>query len=43
MLHDEFEIRHTTLQFEVGSGESCGVGDGCTAPAEAPRLAHQHA
>ena len=24
MLHDEFEIRHTTLQFEVGSGIPCG-------------------
>ncbi|AGK57251.1 cation diffusion facilitator family transporter [Hyphomicrobium denitrificans 1NES1] len=24
MLHDEFEIRHTTLQFEVGSDIPCG-------------------
>jgi cobalt-zinc-cadmium efflux system protein len=24
MLHDEFEIRHATLQFEVGSGNPCG-------------------
>ncbi|MFT3731667.1 MAG: cation diffusion facilitator family transporter [Hyphomicrobium sp.] len=29
MLHDEFEIRHTTLQFEVGTGTPCGMGDGC--------------
>jgi cobalt-zinc-cadmium efflux system protein len=43
MLHDEFEIRHTTLQFEVGTGGSCGLGEGCTAPVEAARAAHQHA
>lgn len=31
MLHDEFEIRHTTLQLEVGTGAPCGLRDGCTA------------
>ena len=29
MLRDEFEIRHATLQFEVGSDALCGLGDGC--------------
>jgi cobalt-zinc-cadmium efflux system protein len=29
MLHEEFEIRHATLQFEVGSEAPCGLGDGC--------------
>jgi cobalt-zinc-cadmium efflux system protein len=29
MLHDEFEIRHATLQFEVGSDASCGLAAGC--------------
>ncbi|MFA5956428.1 cation diffusion facilitator family transporter [Hyphomicrobium sp.] len=43
MLHDEFEIRHTTLQFEVGSGAPCGMGDGCADPVETARDAHQHA
>ncbi len=44
MLHDEYEIRHTTLQFEVGRDAPCGLGDGCTAPAaSAPVPAHQHA
>lgn len=30
MLHEEFEIRHTTLQLEVGTAP-CGLSDGCTA------------
>jgi cobalt-zinc-cadmium efflux system protein len=29
MLHDEFEIRHTTLQFEVGPEAPCGLAKGC--------------
>ncbi|WP_325455636.1 cation diffusion facilitator family transporter [Hyphomicrobium sp.] len=29
MLHDEFEIRHTTLQFEVGPKAPCGLDQGC--------------
>lgn len=38
MLHDEFEIRHTTLQFEVGPGAPCGCGpdEGCVASGRAP-------
>jgi cobalt-zinc-cadmium efflux system protein len=31
MLHDEFEIRHATLQFEVGPDAPCGLGAGCIA------------
>jgi cobalt-zinc-cadmium efflux system protein len=34
MLHDEFEIRHSTLQVEVGPGAPCGAG-GCAQPKEA--------
>jgi cobalt-zinc-cadmium efflux system protein len=30
ILHDEFEIRHTTLQFEVGRDAPCGLADGCS-------------
>jgi cobalt-zinc-cadmium efflux system protein len=37
MLHDEFEIRHTTLQLEVGTGAPCGLSDGC-APSGQPLL-----
>jgi cobalt-zinc-cadmium efflux system protein len=33
MLHDEFEIRHATLQFEVSSDAPCGLGNGCSGPA----------
>ncbi|MBS0268642.1 MAG: cation transporter [Proteobacteria bacterium] len=33
MLHDEFEIRHTTFQFEVSGDAPCGLGAGCTAAA----------
>jgi cobalt-zinc-cadmium efflux system protein len=29
MLHDEFGIRHATLQFEVGDGAPCGLAAGC--------------
>jgi len=31
ILHDEFEIRHTTLQFEVGPEAPCGLEKGCVA------------
>lgn len=31
ILHDEFHIRHSTLQFEVGVGTCCGLQDGCSA------------
>ncbi|HEY8194563.1 MAG TPA: cation diffusion facilitator family transporter [Hyphomicrobium sp.] len=31
MLHDEFEIRHATLQFEVSTDAPCGLGAGCIA------------
>ncbi len=31
MLHDEFEIRHATFQFEVSADAPCGLGAGCTA------------
>lgn len=34
MLHDEFEIRHSTLQLEVGTGAPCGAGAGCAQPKE---------
>ncbi|MGO4685529.1 cation diffusion facilitator family transporter [Hyphomicrobium sp. 2TAF46] len=30
MLHDEFEIRHATFQFEVSGDAPCGLGAGCT-------------
>jgi cobalt-zinc-cadmium efflux system protein len=43
MLHDDFKICHATLQFEVGSGAPCGLGDGCTAPAEPAHVGHRHA
>ena len=33
MLHDEFEIRHATFQFEVSGDAPCGLGTGCTAAA----------
>ncbi|MBS0237914.1 MAG: cation transporter [Proteobacteria bacterium] len=33
MLHDEFEVRHTTFQFEVSGDAPCGLGAGCTAAA----------
>ena len=33
MLHDEFEIRHATFQFEVSGDAPCGLGAGCTAAA----------
>lgn len=33
MLHDEFEIRHATLQFEISGDAPCGLGAGCTAAA----------
>ena len=42
ILQDEFEIRHSTLQFEVGSDAPCGLGDGCTASAE-PAQVGRHA
>jgi cobalt-zinc-cadmium efflux system protein len=29
MLQDEFEIRHATLQFEVGDAALCGLECGC--------------
>lgn len=29
MLNDEFEIRHATLQFEVGNDIPCGLEDSC--------------
>ncbi len=29
MLHEEFEIRHTTLQFEVGPSAPCGLEQDC--------------
>lgn len=31
LLHDEFEIRHATFQFEVSGDAPCGLGAGCTA------------
>jgi cobalt-zinc-cadmium efflux system protein len=34
MLHDQFEIRHATLQFEVGTDAPCGLGAGCVSVAE---------
>ncbi|WP_024276273.1 cation diffusion facilitator family transporter [Hyphomicrobium sp. 802] len=40
MLHDEFEIRHSTLQFEVSADAPCGLGHGC-APALEP-MPHGH-
>ncbi|CCB66381.1 cation diffusion facilitator family transporter [Hyphomicrobium sp. MC1] len=40
MLHDEFEIRHSTLQFEVSADAPCGLEHGC-APALEP-MPHGH-
>jgi cobalt-zinc-cadmium efflux system protein len=34
MLHDEFEIQHATLQFEVGTGASCGLCGRCVTETE---------
>jgi cobalt-zinc-cadmium efflux system protein len=43
MLHDEFEIRHTTLQFEVGGDAPCGLGDGCSCGSSSePGAANRH-
>lgn len=36
MLHDEFEIRHTTLQLEFGPEAPCGLDQGCTPGQRAP-------
>ncbi len=41
ILHDEFQIRHSTLQFEVGAGTCCGLQDGCSATGPAVSAAHQ--
>jgi cobalt-zinc-cadmium efflux system protein len=35
MLNDEFEIRHATLQFEVGNDISCGLEESCMTSTEA--------
>lgn len=40
LLHDEFEIRHSTLQFEVGTDAPCGQGHGCAPVVEPAR--HDH-
>jgi cobalt-zinc-cadmium efflux system protein len=32
MLHEEFEIRHTTIQLEVGINSPCPGAEGCTQP-----------
>jgi cobalt-zinc-cadmium efflux system protein len=34
MLHDKFEIRHATLQFEVSRDAPCGLGAGCVCNSE---------
>ncbi|MET0407595.1 MAG: cation diffusion facilitator family transporter [Hyphomicrobium sp.] len=36
MLHHDFEIRHTTLQFEVGRDVPCGIGGDCSPIGEVP-------
>jgi cobalt-zinc-cadmium efflux system protein len=43
MLHDEFEIRHTTFQFEVSGDAPCGLGAGCTAGSGTAAVGHRHA
>lgn len=43
MLHDQFEIRHATLQFEVSSDAPCGLGAGCTAGSSTPAAHGAHA
>jgi hypothetical protein len=35
MLNDEFEIRHATLQFEVGNDIPCGLEESCMTSTEA--------
>jgi cobalt-zinc-cadmium efflux system protein len=35
MLNDEFEIRHATLQFEVGTDIPCGLEESCMTSSEA--------
>jgi cobalt-zinc-cadmium efflux system protein len=43
MLHDEFEIRHATLQFEVSQDAPCGLGAGCACSSEPAVGQHAHA
>jgi cobalt-zinc-cadmium efflux system protein len=43
MLNDEFQIRHATLQFEVGNDVPCGLEESCTACGEGDKASTEEA